>query len=223
MAQIFAGLFAEGSTDISFLQNVVQKTLEAVAFDCSGQLDIETLPIEIDKTDLSFIEQVLAASKKGFDNYGIQMICVHTDADNPMAKQAYENKINPAKTELAAQNDAAFCKILVAIIPIQETEAWMLADRELLKQEIGTNKTDNELGINRQPEEIAKPKEVIETAIRVARADLTQRRRHSMTITDLYLPLGQSIDLQKLAHLSSYRDFKQNIRNAFIELNLLHK
>ena len=47
MAQIFAGLFAEGSTDISFLQNVVQKTLEAIAFECSGQIDIETLPIEI--------------------------------------------------------------------------------------------------------------------------------------------------------------------------------
>ncbi len=223
MAQIFAGLFAEGSTDISFLQNVVQKTLEAVAFDCSGQLDIETLPIEIDKTDLSFVEQVLAASKKGFDDYGIQIICVHTDADNPLAKKAYEDRINPAKMKLAHQNDAAFCKILVAIIPIQETEAWMLADKELLKQEIGTNKTDNELGINRQPEEIAKPKEIIEMAIRVARADLTQRRRHLMTITDLYLPLGQSIDLQKLAHLSSYRDFKQNIRNAFIELNLLHE
>ena len=40
MAQIFAGLFAEGSTDISFLQNVVQKTLEAIAFECSGQANI---------------------------------------------------------------------------------------------------------------------------------------------------------------------------------------
>jgi len=38
MAQIFAGLFTEGNTDIRFLQSIIQKTLEAVAFDCSGQL-----------------------------------------------------------------------------------------------------------------------------------------------------------------------------------------
>lgn len=112
---------------------------------------------------------------------------------------------------------------MVAIIPIQETEAWLLADKELLKQEIGTNKTDNELGINRQPEEIANPKEVIETAIRIARADMTRRRRSQLTITDLYLPIGQSVDLEKLELLSSYRDFKNNIREAFIQLNLLHK
>ena len=65
MAQIFAGLFTEGSTDIIFLQNIVQKTLEAVAFDCQGQLDIETLPLEIDKTGLTFTQQVLQAAKKG--------------------------------------------------------------------------------------------------------------------------------------------------------------
>jgi hypothetical protein len=197
--------------------------LEAVAFECSGQLDIETLPLEIDKSNLNFIQQVLKASEKGFEEFGIQILCVHTDADNPSAQNTYQNKIVPAKTELAFQNEKDYCKILVAIIPIQETEAWMLADKELLKQEIGTNKTDNELGINRQPEEIANPKEVIETAIRIARADLTRRRRSQLTITDLYLPIGQSVDLDKLEQLSSYRDFKNNIREAFIQLNLLHK
>ena len=221
MAQIFAGLFAEGSTDISFLQNVVQKTLEAIAFECSGQIDIETLPIEIDKTDLGFTEQVLVASKKGFEEYGIQIICVHTDSDSPTSQDVYQNKINPAKAALENQNNVDYCTIFVAVVPIQETEAWMLADKELLKQEIGTNKTDNELGINRIPEQIASPKEVIETAIRIARADMTRRRRGNLTIGDLYLPIGQSVDLERLESLSSYRDFKSNIRNAFIQLNLL--
>ena len=50
MAQIFAGLFTEGKADIRFLHNIVQKTLEAVAFnDCSGQFDIDLSPIEINK------------------------------------------------------------------------------------------------------------------------------------------------------------------------------
>ena len=223
MAQIFAGLFAEGSTDITFLQNIVQKTLEAVAFDCPGQFDIETLPLEIEKTGLTFTQQVLKAAKKGIEDYGIQIICVHTDADNISAQSIYQHKINPAKTQLDNQNATDYCKILVAIVPIQETEAWMLADKELLKQEIGTTKTDNELDINRNPEQIANPKEVIEKAIKVARAGLTLRQRNSLTIADLYLPIEQSIDLKKLENLPSYADFKHNVRNAFIELNLLYE
>lgn len=221
MAQLFAGLFTEGSTDTRFLQSIVQKTLEATAFDCSGQFDIYVSPIEIDKTNLSFENQVLKASKKGMDELGIQIICVHADADNSSAIDTYRNRINTAKMELANQNEADYCKILVAIVPIQETESWLLADKELLKQEIGTNKTDNELGINRLPENISNPKEAISNAIRIAREGLTQRRRNDLTIADLYLPIGQSIDLDKLENLSSYQDFKNNVLMAFRQLNLL--
>lgn len=222
MAQLFAGLFAEGKTDIDFLQNIVQKTLQDIAFECSGQFDIEVLPIKIDKTNLDFVSQTLIASKKGIEEFGMQIICVHTDADNSTSENIYQNKINPVIIELEKQNDEDYCKILVAIVPIQETESWMLADKELLKQEIGTNRSDHELGINRFPEIIANPKEVISNAIRIARENITQRRRHHLTIADLYLPLGQSMDLDKLKDLSSYQDFKNNIREAFKKLNLLH-
>lgn len=221
MKQLFAGLFTEGTTDTRFLESIVQKTLEATAFDCSGQIDIYLSRIEIDKTNLSFENQVLNASKKGIDELGIQIICVHADADNAQANDTYKNRINVAKRELDQQNDADYCKTLVAIVPIQEMESWLLADKELLKQEIGTNKTDNELGINRPPETIANPKEVISNAIKVAREGLTQRRRNDLTIADLYLPIGQSIDLSKLENLSSYQDFKNNVRVAFKQLNLL--
>jgi Domain of unknown function (DUF4276) len=222
MVQLFAGLFTEGSTDTRFLQSIVQKTLEATAFDCVGQFDIYVSPIEIDKTNLSFENQVLRASKKGMEELGISIICVHADADNFNAIETYRNRINVAKIELNNKNETDYCKLLVAIVPIHETESWLLADKELLKQEIGTNKTDNELGIDRMPETITNPKEIISNAIRIAREGLTQRRRNDLTIGDLYLPIGQSIDLNKLEVLSSYQDFKNNVREAFLSLNLLH-
>lgn len=222
MPQIFAGLFAEGNTDIDFLQNIVQKTLQALAFECSGQLDIEVLPIKIDKFGLDFSDQVLSASRKGLEDYGIQILCVHSDADSSYSINVYQNKISPSQHKLTQQNQNEYCKILVAIVPIQETEAWMLADKALLKQEIGTNKSDIELGINRHPETVSDPKEVISNAIRIAREELTQKRRRQLTITELYLPLGQSVDLSKLENLTSYQDFKKNIREAFVQLNLLH-
>lgn len=222
MAQIFAGLFTEGNTDIRFLQTIVQKTLEAVAFDCSGQFDIELSPIICNKTGLGFIEQVLEASKKGREDFGMMILCVQADADRKKLNDTYQHKINPCKVELEKQNENEYCKILVAVVPIQETEAWMLADKELLKKEINTDETDIKLGIHRAPESIANPKEVIENAIRVTRKNLTKKRIRNLTISDLYF-IGQSMDLKKLESLPSYQNFKDNVKKAFRKLNLLHK
>lgn len=222
MTQVFVGLFTEGSTDMRFLEHILEKTLKAIALECSKLMEIEVLPIVIDKTGLKFVEQVLAASKTGFSEFCIQIICVHKDGDDTTALNVYQNHINPAKKVLEKQKSSEYCKILAALVPIQEMEAWMLADKELLKKEIGTKKTDSELGFSRMPETIASPKEVIEKAIHVARAEFTKRRRSHLTIADLYLPIGQSIDLKKLSQLDSYQDFKENVREAFRKLNLLH-
>jgi hypothetical protein len=152
----------------------------------------------------------------------MMILCVQADADRKTLKETYQHKINPCQVELEKQNDHSHCKILVAIVPIQETEAWMLADKELLKEEIGTNKTDNELGIHRNPETIANPKEVIEKAIQIARKNVTRKRRKDLTIADLYSAIGPKIELEKLESLSSYQDFKRNVREVFRRLNLLH-
>ncbi|PLK44451.1 DUF4276 family protein [Emticicia sp. TH156] len=222
MPQVFTGLFTEGSTDISFLEGIVQKALQSIAFECSGQIDIYVSSISINRSELSFVEQVIEASKKGVADFGIQIICVHTDADAQTSSNAYQNKINVAQESLSTLNPDDYCLVMAAIVPIQETEAWMLADKELLKRVIGTTKSDEELEINRNPEQIARPKEVIENAIRIARVDLTRRRRGELTISDLYSPLGQSIDIEKLRQLESFRDFENNVRQAFRSLNLLH-
>ena len=45
------------------------------------------------------------------------------------------------------------------------------------------------------------PKESIEVAIRIAREGYTKRRRKDLTISELYLPIGQALDLEKLDEL----------------------
>ena len=50
MAQIFAGLFTEGQTDVRFLEPIIKKVLDQIAFECSGQIDIELTAIKIDKS-----------------------------------------------------------------------------------------------------------------------------------------------------------------------------
>ena len=116
--QIFAGLFTEGTTDIRFLESIVRKTLEDVAFECQGQIETEVKTIEINKTGFGFVEQVLLASKKGINDYGIMLLCVHTDSDNDTDKRVVESKIIPAIKSLEDQSETEYCKLLVFLIPV---------------------------------------------------------------------------------------------------------
>ena len=100
-------------------------------------------------------------------------------------------------------------------------ESWVLADKELLKSEIGTKKTDTELGIQRPPESIADPKQVIEDAIRIGRQDLPKKRRKDLVIADLYQIMGSSMPIEKLDALPSFVKFKEGVREAFRVLNYL--
>ncbi|BAP56060.1 hypothetical protein THII_1763 [Thioploca ingrica] len=223
MVFILAGLFTEGRTDVRFLESIVKRTLDELAFDCKGQIETELKTIEIDKTGRGFVEQVLEASRKGKEEYGITLICLHTDADEATHQRAFETKIIPARNALNEKNEQAYCKIAVPIVPVQMTEAWMLADKELLKSEIGTNKSNSDLGIHREPETIADPKDTIKNAIRIAKENLTkQKRGKGLDISDLYQIIGQKLALSKLDRISSYQEFKNNLRDAFKQLNLLH-
>ncbi len=219
--QLFIGIYTEGPTDDRFLESITKRTIEEVAFTCPGDFDIELFPIKIQKSGLSFIEQVLEAIRTGVDEFGIMALCVHTDADYEDDSVAMENKIKPLLDEINTQGDE-FCKVVIPIIPVYMSEAWMLADKNLLKNQIGTSKSDRELGINKDPETVADPKYLINEAIRIAIADLGKRRRRALFIKDLYLPIGQSIALDQLAALSSYRKFKKNVEQAFGDWHFLY-
>lgn len=196
---------------------IVEKTLNHVAFECTKMIEITVVPVEIAKTGLGFAEQVLAAAKYAEETFGISLLCVHTDADAATNEQAYRQKISPA---IAALNQEQG-QTIVPVVPVHEMEAWMLADKDLFKQELGTNLSDQELGIQHAPESLHDPKAVIEQAIRLARANLTKKRRGDLSITDLYSSIGSSLSLPRLMALSSFEDFVQNTRQAYRALGLL--
>ena len=97
----------------------------------------------------------------------------------------------------------------------------MLADKELLKKHIGTTENDRELGIDRAPETIPDPKAAIENAIRIAMDNLP-KRRHKITISELYEIMGDAIGLEQLMSLSSYRKFTDEVRNTYRILGYMH-
>lgn len=221
---ILAGLFTEGTTDVRFLSSVVERTLQDVAFDCTGDIETKLEIIKIDKKNLNFNQQVLEASKVAFDKFGIILLFIHTDSDNDDDELVFNSKINPAIQELLLQDEKFYCREMIAIVPVKMTEAWMIVDRQLLKNEIGIDKTDAELGINVNPEEINDPKTHIENIIRLSKEERTKRKRgKGLQIADLYQIIGQTIELSELEKLTSYMKFKNSLILKLQELNFYHK
>ena len=218
--QIIVALTTEGTTDSRFLESIIQRSFENAAFDCAGQ--IEVLPVQyIEKQSGDFIEVVkLNAQLAG--NSGVMVLCIHSDADDATDTNTFTDKINPAFTAVMDMQGKHICKSLVAIVPVHMTEAWMLSDTELLKAEIGTDKSDQEVGIDGSPEVYSDPKDIIEAVIRIARQDLTKRRRRDLTIGELYAPIGQKVSLDALENLPSYRKFREAVRDVLKNLNYLH-
>lgn len=219
--QIFIGYTTEGQTDVLFLEKIIERTFEQIAFECVGDVEPVVWPLKVNKKGLSFSEYALLASQQGVDEIGMMILCIHSDADDVSNQTVLNNKIGPARELINAQNDATTCKIIVPVIPVQMMEAWMLADKDLLKKEIGTTKTDRDLKINRLPESIADPKTVIEEAIRIAQQEKTKRKRRDLRIGDIYLAVGQKISFNKLEQLPSYKQFQNDIRQAYRDLHLM--
>ena len=220
MKQLIFGFTTEGPTDVRFLESIIQRSFEGIAFECDG--DIEILPVQyIEKQSGRFIDIVKNYAHQAHE-LGIMVLCIHADAERQDDSHSFSHKINPAFSATQHVTNEAVCKNLVAIVPVQMSEAWMLSDKALLKAEIGTNKSDLDLGLHKEQESYADPKEAIKIAIRIARETTAKRRRYELTIGELYRPIGQKVPLEKLLKLPSYQKFQAAVRDAFRKMNYLH-
>ncbi len=217
--KIFVGLIAEGSTDYRFFKPVAESTLLHVAFDCKGQIDIEVLEIFCDKGS-SFTDYVINACKEAQD-IGATFLIVHADADSKSKFRTYNDKIKPAQKLLANENDLTHCKNIIPLVPIYETESWMMADTTALLRFLGTSINPVKLGIISNPETLSDPKKVIEEAILSIREEMPKKSRKNLDISAAYSFVGNALQVDSLRKLDSFLDFERNIRSEFIKLNLL--
>ena len=213
------GYTTEGTTDIRFLENIIRKSFEKVILECDTEIEVYQ-PEHLRKEGNGFVEQIRGLVRK-YPYFHV--ICVHSDSDSSDMNNVLQNKITPAFIAVNEIEGSA-CKNLVALIPVQMTEAWMMADLNLLKEKIGTNKSNEELGLPVRVnaiESISDPKNVINEALRVAQEEQS-RRRKKLTISQLYSPISQELTIEQLEVLPSYKVFLENVRNSLRILNYLH-
>jgi hypothetical protein len=212
------GFTYEGKTDFRFLSNIIKRTFESLAFECKGQVEVYEPRDFLVKED-HFVNDVIAAARNA--KY-INILCVHVDADSDDDLTAVTFKIVPTLNAINELNET-ICKNLVAVIPVRMTEAWMLADRDVLRQELSSFKTNEELKLPtryHQIERLSDPKETIENAIRIAFDEIPKRRKR-IKISELYSPISQKINLEILENLPSYNKFKSAAREALRRMNYL--
>jgi hypothetical protein len=216
--QLFIGLCAEGRTDYRFLNDIIYRTFDDIICRECDNVEIwgDVLAFEVEKT--SFIDTALAAAHKAS---GISVLCIHTDADSFTSEAAMSYKITPFLKQLEMTDDD-YCKVVVPIIPVTMTEAWMLADKELFKLEIDAKQlTDKELDLEKKPELYRDPKAIINRAIDIANQH-KRRRTRTLTIESLYGHIGGLISLDELRKLTSFQLFEKGVRDALRRLNYLH-
>ena len=218
--QLLIGYIGEGNTDERFIPELINKVFCELAVECHNDVMIEDVR-SIEKCGGSFEEVMLDAAKQSYE-LGLSILCVHSDADSPKISTTIENKFDPFLHALSLCKDTTHCKNIVKIIPIQETEAWMLADKKLFKEKINAKgRTDNDLGINKQPELFSDPKGTIEEAIRIAQSNRPKRRRRELSISDLYDELGRSISIERLQTIPSFCAFEESAKEALKSLGYI--
>lgn len=220
---IFIALTVEGTTDTRFLESILESVFQELALnhlDADVECEVSVLG-RYDKSE-GFCSGVIKASKMSrSESLWADTLAVHTDADKMTYDERRNTNFDSVFEKLKNVNPEEYCTVITPIIPVRMIEAWMLADCDLLRQEIGTSLTKAQLGIDGNPESFADPKSKVEDAIRIAEESATHKRpTNKISIGELYQIIGKKISLERLEQLSSFQRFEQEVLNTFKEIGL---
>jgi hypothetical protein len=223
MNVISSTFWGEGPSDDRFLPKLIQRTLEAILYDCArGEWEVLE-PYILKSRETSFVRQVadIATQSAGFT-----LAFVHTDSDAPDERdRAIPYKISPALEQVTYLEPNDACKNIIAVIPVTKIENWKLADLEALQELLGVQMNWTDLGLNigiQQLEQRADSKELLSAAFRAATA-LRGRRRNQFTLEDLDESLAKRISLQNIARYDSFQRFLGRLTASLIEQNIIRE
>ncbi|MCH5645683.1 DUF4276 family protein [Gordonia sp. ABSL49_1] len=153
------------------------------------------------------LERVLAEEVKP------ELIVVHRDSDSKSANARYD-EINSAASELGCGDE------VVAVVPIQETEAWLLTDDSAIRSVVGRPKGRAALNLPalKHIESTANPKELLQEAFLIASEATGARRKkmakqfqkHRATLLERLDPDGPVVEL------SSWQRFVTDLSDSTV-------
>lgn len=223
MAQLAMALIVEGETDARFLDVIAQRTaLQILSRQSPGVVDV--LPVQrLRPSGNGQAQRILTAAHEA---HGYHLLLIHADADAPSPNAAWADRVQPglALVRDSAARGEAVCEHCMAVIPVQMTEAWLLADGDALLQLIGTRESAGNLGLRhsgRRVETIADPKIYLSQILEAARKGMRPSRRRAVQSGAMYEPLARRMSLERLALLPSYATFHSELTRTLTALGFI--
>ena len=189
------GLIAEGETDEVFLGVVISRQLrELTAQSSRCAVDVESTEIGACRSIYDHGRTTGALRELASDCH---LLFVHNDhRERDKADRAVRDSGLPSP--------------VIALVPVQETEAWLLADAGVWRRLSGSDQ--GRLPARpRDVERIADPKRVL--------AEVAPRR--GKPVRDYFEYIARNIDLDVLAQVPAYADWVSDARNALKGLGYL--
>jgi hypothetical protein len=186
-----SGLIAEDASDAAFLVPVLQAELTRIGWDAEFEaLDIQSAEV----TTVMSADSVARAAANLLDCS--DLLFVHQDVREAAKIDRLRAKVSDGRR-------------IVSVVPIRETEAWVLA------AVIGTG------GIEML--DTAPPEKGCRWVERLAdpKAELRRRYRGRRSTEDLFTLIAERADLDGLAEVPAYQSFLQDLTKALKELNFL--
>ena len=178
-------LIGEGSSENALISHLENVCLELGADEVTGiELDFRRLPEPIKKTVAAKLSAAMQLEPRA------DLFLIHRDADSRDPQPRYV-EIADAVTKCQCQ------KPWVAIVPVQETEAWLLLDEDAIRRVANKPHGRGSLDLP-SPHEVegkANPKELLQQAIATASETAGDRRRE----TNANFPENRRILLQSLS------------------------
>lgn len=215
-------LYAEGPTDERFLSPLLLRLCADICNRFSRH------PVEFNDEMLILRhgaklggaprdERIVAAARQAMGAWSI--LFVHADADGDPVR-ARRERAQPAIDRLGeafpGQGQG------VAVVPIQESEAWAICDGDAIRAVFGSTLADRDLGLPanaKAVERLADPKQSLSGAFVASHAGV--RRRASRSVSDTLGALGEQVSLDRLRELSAFQSLEAELRQALTALQVL--
>ncbi|RIV40619.1 DUF4276 family protein [Micromonospora radicis] len=206
MRYLTSALVSEGSSDDQFLPRLLGRALtELCNTEFEDAVDVADVQPIRDRSGPSSVADVIRLVDQHRASFS--MIFFHRDQGTNADRVATE-WIQPIREMWGSRAEQ-----LVALVPVRETEAWLLADGDALRSALGVpNWSDASMGLPAQPAQVERlpdPKRVL--------SDVMQRVSRSRT--DHFTQLGEIVSLDRLRAVPAYRRWWIETREALVRLN----
>lgn len=208
-------LVCEGSSDAWFLQPFLHRALEQLVCESFDDV-VEIFPIRALRADHQRPEDVVAASIR--EDGVFDVLLYHHDGAPPRHSKDVVERMREAWRTRAGREP------LVPVVPVRETEAWVLADRVALATTLSIRAASVEKAVPSRAadiEALIDPKALLRSLV-IPTVGMRARRRHHELYEDFLDRLATRVCLDRLREFPSFARWWDDMTEALEGLGYRH-